>query len=221
MGSLLRKESSQWHDTYRSDVLARRRLATHGKKLERLGVLQSSRDSRILDVGCGEGEMLEILAQRSFDHLYGVDLVSTKDWLQAVSGKPWKYSAASAGHLPFREFSMDWILCAHSLHHLWPIENIATFLSSAKYCLKEKGRLALVDHYDSPQFRLALSLILSPLAELTPLTREMRKQHLEEKENIWGYVRDWRSVKGAIENSGLKTVTFQKGLFFFYWVLQK
>lgn len=218
MSQPVRQETDAWRKTYRSDILAGRRRDTHFKKLERLGVFDLPKDSRILDVCCGEGEMLEMLAEQGFSRLNGLDLPSE---CAGRKTNRWHYVPGSATQLPFQNESLDYILCAHSLHHLWPVKNIEAFLKESCRCLKKGGRLALIDHYDSPQMRLALSLILSPLALLTPWTRLFRRQHLEERENLYGYLNDWSRIRGMMTALPLRPVRDNRGLFFFYWIAEK
>ena len=216
-----RHETEDWHHAYRSDVLSERRVATHGKKLRRLGIYASRRDSKILDVCCGEGEMLDLLFQDGFHALTGVDLAWDEKARRYLSGKPWHYVAGSGAQFPFKKESFDWVLCAHSLHHLWPLENIRFLVQNGYDTLKPGGKLALIDHYDAWQVRLAFRLILSPLALVTEWTRAFRRQHLEEKDQLYGYLKAWPKVEEILLNAGFATVSFKKGLFFFYYVAEK
>lgn len=217
----VRRETDSWQETYRDDVLVRRRVRTHRKKLKRLGLFDSSEDSAILDVCCGEGEMLDMMAQAGFRNLFGVDLAFDSKRAARFASKQWKYIAGSATQIPFGKNKFDWIVCAHSLHHLWPLENIRAFVCQSYEALKPGGRLALIDHYDSIQMRLALGLILSPVALLTPWTKLFRQQHLEEKDLLYGYLNHWPEVRRVIQDSGFAKISFQKGLLFFYCVAQK
>ncbi len=217
----VRKESEEWRQTYRCDLLVKRRQAGHARKLKRLGFLDLPRDVRILDACCGEGEMLDILESHGFRFLSGVDLASDKSFAEQLKTKNWRYAAASAAELPFQPGVFDWILCAHSLHHLAGLENIRRFLEQARGCLKPGGKLVLVDHYDSFQFRLALGALLSPIGCLTPMTRVFREQHIEEKAILYDYLDHWKDLKELMQNAGFENFSLEKGLFFFYAVLTK
>ncbi len=221
MTAPVRKESEEWRQSYRCDLLVNRRRAKHAQKLKRLGFYDLPRDVRILDACCGEGEMLDILEARGFVNISGVDLAYDKSFSEQLKTKKWRYAAASAAELPFQANAFDWILCAHSLHHLAGLENIRRFLAQALMCLKPGGKLVLVDHYDSFQFRLALGTLLSPIGCLTPMTRVFREQHLEEKNILYDYLDHWRDLDKLMRNAGFEKFTMQKGLFFFYAVLKK
>lgn len=221
MTAVVRKETDDWRKSYRSDLLVKRRLSGHERKLRSLGLFDLPRDIALLDVCCGEGEMLDILQREGFSRLTGVDLPQDSELAASLKSKHWRYAAASATELPFSAGTFDWIICAHSLHHLAGLENISRFIKQASEALKPGGRLVLIDHYDSPQFRLALGTLLSPIGLLTPMTAVFREQHLEEKDILYRYLDDWSELKKRIMNSGFKTVSMRYGLFFFYATLLK
>lgn len=217
----VRRESSEWQSIYREDVLVRRRFKTHERKLRKLGLFSEDKNQVILDSCCGAGEMLDLLASHGFSRLYGFDLLYDEKVSRELAKKKWNYAAASGTHLPFCSNAFDWILCAHSLHHLWPLGNVQMFVDDAYRCLKPNGRLALIDHYDSFQLRAALAVLLSPAALITPWTRMFREQHLEEKEVLFDYLRHWRSVPELVAQAQWGPLLYQRDLFFFYFVLQK
>ena len=216
-----RHESSSWHAAYRADALVKRRVATHGQKLKRLGILDLPRTTRILDVCCGEGEMLDMLQGAGFTSVMGLDVAADPQAIQSLSHKPWRYVAGSATQFPFAKDSFDYILCAHSLHHLWPLAQIKALIENARQALKPGGTLALVDHYDSLQLRLALAVLLSPLAKLTNWSRLFREQHLEEKEQLFGYLNEWPQVHAAMIQAGFASAAYRRDLFFFYYTARK
>jgi len=183
--------------------------------------LNQEPQSRVLDVACGEGEMLDLLAARGFRSLVGMDVVFDQVATSRQKEKPWQYIAGAAAALPFRSESFDSILCAHSLHHFGSVENIGLFLGEAFRCLRKGGRLGLIDHFDSIQLRTVMALILSPLGLLTPWTKQFRAQQLEEKEVFDRYLDHWSEVKGLLLNSSFQKISFKQNLFFFYWTAEK
>jgi ubiquinone/menaquinone biosynthesis C-methylase UbiE len=125
--------------------------------------------------------------------------------------------AASATAFPFREGVFDYVLCAHSLHHLGTLSNIEALLGNSYHCLKPGGQLMVIDHHDAPQVRLAFAVLFSPLAGLTRFTRLFRQQHLEEKEFLYEYLDQWPRLESLLRSSRFPAVSFRKGPFFFYW----
>jgi len=215
-----RRESQAWHHVYRSEALTKRRWATHSKKLKRTGILDAAREDRILDICCGEGEMLEMLASQGMKSLIGADLVPGYPGGGSAQRR-WRYVASSAAQLPFKPGTFDWVLCAHSLHHLGGLANIKALMEDAYACLKPGGKLVLIDHYDSIQLRLALAVLCSPLAVVTPYTRAFRQQYLEEKEFMYDYLDHWPQLFDLLGHSKFSAFSLKKGLLFFYYTAQK
>ena len=97
--------------------------------------------SRVLDVGCGRGEFLELLAVRKVDGL-GIDADEamvgevTKKGLQAVAGE-------ANGFLDTHPDEFDGVFAAHLIEHL-PPEAVQRLVRAAAKALKASGRLILV-----------------------------------------------------------------------------
>lgn len=213
--------NSGWYDCYGRASLKNRRLKTHRKKIKRTGILNAPKDARILDVCCGQGEMLDLLRDEGFLNLTGVD-VMPKEQLESLTQHPgWTYLESDATRLPFEKESFDWILCMHALHHLAGPENIEIFLSRAVELLKPGGNLCVVDHFDSPLLRSIFGLIESPLGNLFPWTRSFRVQLREEHADIWGYLNQWPQVKAKVQAERFSGSLYEEKLFFFYFKFRK
>ncbi len=213
MNELPRNESAAWHDVYRSPVMRARRAKTHRRKLAKLGLLALPRDAAVLDVCCGTGEMLDILAQEGFSRLTGVDL----EKMEADQMRPWNFVKGSAGHLPFPDETFDVIYCAHALHHLGSFEVVQDFWTEAFRCLKRGGRLAVVDHYDSIQLRSVFGLWGSFLGKWLPGMRAFHFQLVEEKTYLYRYLNSWKRLNFYLSHNAFQNGNMKKDLFFFYW----
>src|SRR5690349_16445953 len=66
-------ESAGWQSAHYEEPYYARRTAKLPEKLRRLGVLDFPRDARILDACCGRGEALQILRDRGYRNLEGID----------------------------------------------------------------------------------------------------------------------------------------------------
>lgn len=213
MNDCVRRETESWHDAYRSDALKGRRQSGHVKKLARLGIMNLDPQARVLDVCCGEGEVLEILKAKGFKNLYGVDLAQP----EAAQGKaPFSYISGAANQLPFADQSMDCVICTHSLHHLGGVARIAEFLQEARRIVKPQGLIAVIDHYDSPQLRTAFALFRSPLAAITAYGRHFRSQLIEEHDYLYEYLDHWPEVLKLLRSEQNEVLCYEKDLFFFY-----
>lgn len=97
--------------------------------------------SRVLDVGCGRGEFLELLAERGIE---GCGIDSDADMVEAVRKKGLQAAAADA--LPYlRDHSgeFDGVFAAHLIEHL-AAEQVRDLVHGAAGALRPGGRLLLV-----------------------------------------------------------------------------
>jgi SAM-dependent methyltransferase len=80
--------------------------------------LQLRPDTRLLDVGCGSGALIELLASRvAFDRPpVGIDLSSSM--LSLGHSKRVSLVEGSGAQLPFADASFDVVTCAHVIKHL-------------------------------------------------------------------------------------------------------
>jgi len=118
--------------------------------------------ARILDVGCGTGYLLRLLARRCPEaaELAGVDPAPGMIKVAAAPGAPagderLKFSAGVAEQLPYRDGSFDLVVSATSFDH-WSDQ--LTGLRECHRVLVPGGHLVLVDQFSS---WLVPTLILS------------------------------------------------------------
>jgi len=216
----LQEESEQWKQAYRDPQLIARRRRKHATKLNRLGILDWDRNVPTLDLCCGTGEVLRILRDGGFSALHGTD-VTVDDALRSEPGIQTEIS--DSRKLPYADGTFGQILCLHSLHHLGGVDGIAAALKEAYRVLKPEGRLALVDHFDSKQLRLAFWLCRQPwFAWPTSGLRSFRSQLNEEWPYLSVYLDAWPDVRKLVNDESRYSVERdQRGLFFFYWVGKK
>jgi ubiquinone/menaquinone biosynthesis C-methylase UbiE len=213
MNESQRNESAAWHDFYRSEDLRSHRTKTHKQKLAKLGLLSLRRDLSVLDVCCGTGEMLNILAAEGFTRLTGIDLEPLKGELNPS----WEFRLGGADRLPFADASFDVIYCAHALHHLGSFEAIQSFWQEARRCLKPGGRLAVIDHYDSMQLRVVFGAWSSTFGKCLPSMRAFHFQLVEEKPYLYRYLDSWKKLNNFLKQNHFQQISIKKDAFFFYW----
>jgi ubiquinone/menaquinone biosynthesis C-methylase UbiE len=218
-GKLIVNESDDWQSAYRDPQLIGRRARTHRRKMQRLGVFNWPRESKVLDLCCGSGEALRILRAENFQRLYGVDVTVDPD----LAREPWVELKAGDGRsLPYADNTFDNILCMHSLHHLGGVEGVRRTLTEAARILKPGGQFALIDHYNAAQVWLAFwgvrqSWLMWPTSGL----RSFHKQHIEEWPYLSEYIRTYAETRAVIDALGFTPVVDGKGAFFFYWTGRK
>jgi SAM-dependent methyltransferase len=97
--------------------------------------------SGVLDVGCGRGEFLELLAARKVDGL-GID--ADEAMVREVTSKGLRALACEAnGFLDSHPDEFDGIFAAHLIEHL-PPQAVQNLVQAAARALKPNGRLILV-----------------------------------------------------------------------------
>ncbi len=212
-------ESNRWHEAYKDARLVERRASSHERKLERLGVFALPRDSRILDVPCGTGEALRILHEHGFDHVTGSDITVDAD----LRAEPWlRVDEGDACSLPYADGSFDVVMSLHSLHHLGGPVRVGRAFDEWVRVLRPGGKLMLVDHYDSPQLRLAFWGLRKPWATWPSRGLRLFREQLEEEQSyLYDYLDAWPSIPVLLAGLPCDVQVDRRGLFFFYWAATK
>jgi len=94
-----------------------------------------NRDIKILDVGCGNGDMLGLMAVKGFKNLYGCDI---EEGLEFKSVN-FKKVDLNRERVPFEE-KFDLVFCVEVIEHL---ENPFKLIRNLRSCMKEDGILIL------------------------------------------------------------------------------
>ena len=115
--------------------------ASTRKTLQRLSV---GPGARILDVGCGTGELLKAVRQQHRDvFIAGVDL--SQEMLRVAAqkfGAAGSVVHADAHHLPFADAAFDIVTSVSAFHYL---HGPARVLVEARRVLKPQGRIVITD----------------------------------------------------------------------------
>ena len=110
------------------------------------GIIKSAlkvKPESILDLGCGNGNILSRLSENSEAELYGIDLSEKmiEEAEERLNGKA-RLTIGDAEMLPYKEGSFDLVICNASFHH-YP--NPEKALLEIKRVLKPNGTLILGD----------------------------------------------------------------------------
>jgi len=108
-------------------------------RAERFNKHISFAGKKILDIGCGQGDLVKFLATHyKIEHATGIDLSLSSWWgIEASEGENWNVQDGDAEHLPFEDSSFDAIVSVATFEH---IQNIPKALSEIKRVLKPFGR---------------------------------------------------------------------------------
>ena len=165
------------------------------KKVFEYSIKKITIDSKVLDIGCGPGQMEELVTELAVrGEAIGLD-ISNKMLLRAKE----KHGKASfvfgfADNIPFPENYFDIVYCLNSFHH-YP--NQVKALKEMFRVLKKDGHLYLLDATRDGIFRKAWTKMLN--------------MFFEEK-----YVKYYSSkeMRQNIKGVGFKEVTIKKLLYF-------
>jgi SAM-dependent methyltransferase len=108
----------QYADYYRDlNTISRNRLTDlNGPSLRAIRAGIDPAAKNLLDVGCGNGYLLQQLSDRGLE-LYGSDIVDK------ATRKPFRYVQASIDHLPFPDKAFDVVTCCHTLEHIVDLDS--------------------------------------------------------------------------------------------------
>lgn len=212
----LRAETAAWTEAYHSRPLVARRRATYRRKLRRLGLTGLPPGQAVLDIACGSGEFLDLLAAGGARPLVGIDPIRPPGRLGS-----YRRLAADGCHLPFADASFRHVLCTHSLHHFGSFDKVGQLLAEVRRVLAPGGRVYLVDHFGSAYLKLLYRAMAIPCGCFPPALRLLGAQLREEREYLDWWLANWRDLFRAVPRSGLRVARFRRGLFFFYMVCQR
>ena len=81
-----------------------------------------SKDSKIIDIGCGRGYFLKILQERGYTNISGTDLFDELDLGSAT------YYKTDIEHMPFVDGEFEVVICSHTIEHVLDLDMAITEL---------------------------------------------------------------------------------------------
>ena len=140
---------TRWHAAYIQNAYRELENGATRKQLDRLGI--DATDKRVLDVGCGPGNLLVALSDDVPELLIGVDLDMTFlvfgrshiEKLNEPLSKVPNLTCASLPTLPFPDETFDLVTCFLVMPHV-PDDKVA--LTELARVLKPGGTLAISGH---------------------------------------------------------------------------
>lgn len=172
----------------------------HSDKMKKAALACLEQDVRgaLLDVGCGPGLLLAILAERYPElHLAGLDLAPEMVRIaKERMGNRADIRLGDAEYLPWHDASFNYIFCVDSFHH-YP--NAQKALSEFRRVLRPDGRLFLADPTAPAPIRQLLNTLIRPLRMgdvqmydrqgMTTLLEACRFRTIQWQESgSWGFV---------------------------------
>ncbi|WP_303871173.1 class I SAM-dependent methyltransferase [Acetobacterium wieringae] len=111
----------------------------------------------ILDVACGNGRLLQMLAQKARIKAYGIDVSEEMIKTARAANPGMGFLVGSAETTPFEDNQFDLVTVCCAFHHF---TQPAAFMAEADRILKPGGRLIIADPCLPPVLRQLENLIL-------------------------------------------------------------
>jgi len=161
-------------------------------------VVQIPDGGQVLDVACGNGRLLEMLARQHRFSGFGVDLSDkmVKNAARLNPGMAFRQAACDA--LPFENERFDVLTVCAAFHHF---PDVAAFAKEAYRVLKPNGRLYIAEVY----YTRLLRILCNPLIRFSPsgdvkLYAPQEVTHVLESA---GFARDMVRFQGHIQIIGV------------------
>jgi len=178
--------SEQWYFGYTDGrrSLLRENAEEQLSRLRRLGILDLPRHGRVLDLGCGDGNLITTLRNQGFLHVTGLEpdgrlVERSRERAAIVVGR--------GPDLPFGNEEFDVVLCMASIHHLKSADEMWRLQDEVWRILRPGGRFLYVEPAQTLLRRVLTPLLLSPLSGLTQFSRQKRAMVLAE----WPELNAW------------------------------
>lgn len=98
--------------------------------------------AKVLDIGCANGTLLSMLANKREMEGYGLDISSEMVRVASQLHPEFSFQQGTAEELPFENGTMDVITCSASFHHF---PSPARFLQEAYRVLNQDGKLVIAE----------------------------------------------------------------------------
>ena len=145
--------------------------------LKQLEILNKNKDCRILELFCGRGECQELLADRGYPYVFGMDIS------QALIRRAKNYScmqACNSVRLCYKSDTFDIVLVNEGLHHLKGINEITQCFCEIKRVLKNNGLFVFYEPLNTAIRRIAVKIVFSPLGRISQRANILKDMISEE-----------------------------------------
>ncbi|MPM08706.1 Ubiquinone/menaquinone biosynthesis C-methyltransferase UbiE [bioreactor metagenome] len=149
------KKALDYDDTFEGKFTA----AYNRLLLEAVGLQDGD---AVLDVACGNGRLLKMLAGRHAIRGYGIDISENMVAQAKLQNPDMEFTACSCEHLPYPDAVMDAITVSAAYHHF---PHVDIFAREALRVLKPKGKIYIAEVYYPLCYRVLFTPLLPLLKE--------------------------------------------------------
>ncbi len=202
------KNRGKWYDAYydkldRYSGLKHYWNLIHLKKMDFFN--KTLPDSVIVDIGCGNGNMLRTLYAKGYRKLYGFDVK-----IPEVNDKEVHLREGSMLDMPYPEKFADTLICFNVMHHLLNQEQYGLFLDNCKKVLKRDGKLFFVEPQRNFFRKVQDVLTKIPIISNIGPIKGQKIAIEEEKEEIDKFLDV--DIQGLFEDNGFHVVLYKSYL---------
>ena len=162
--SLFTDRANEWAANYAQDGpadVSMKNLRTRQRFALELVEAALPAGARILDAGCGPGEMSSLLMARGYD-VWGIDVAETMiEHARRVTGRPDRFQPGDIEQLPFPDGMFDGVVCLGVIEYL---DSDSAAVRELRRVLKPGGTLVV----STPNAVCPLYRLDTVLARLTP-----------------------------------------------------
>lgn len=197
-----------WRESYgrvRKDLL-RDPESTNRARLRLLGVNALPRDTRLLDVGAGDGNLFRTLRDEGFSQVWGFEY---QPELALLHPDRSRIIVASATDIPHATGLMSAVIVMDVLHHLTQ-EGLPRCIKEIRRVLKSGGVLFVCEPACT-LFRKALTvLLMSPLSNISRFSRDKRDMVEQERQTLEPWLQNEHNVPAQIVPHGFRMEFYKR-----------
>ena len=165
----------------------KKKIRGSAKTLKRMRIECLDKSSRILELFCGRGELLEVLNGRGYNNIFGLDI--SKELFENSKLKA-KIVAGNSLKLSFKSNSFSVVIVNEGLHHLDCFSDIDAQLKEIKKVLMDKSLFVFCEPRNSIFRWIGFKLTFSPLSKFFKRTRALRIIFEEEMQAYTNWIRN-------------------------------
>jgi SAM-dependent methyltransferase len=203
--------SERWRESYsrvRKDLLSDPQ-ATNRQRLSLLGMDSLPRNTRILDVGAGDGNLFTTLRDVGFTEIWGLEY---QPELAVLHPDRNRVVIASATGIPFATGSMPAVIVMDVLHHLTQ-EQLVDAFREIRRVLRTGGALFVCEPANTLFRRILTILLLSPLGRVSRFSRDKRAMVEQERDTLEPWLEEETALPYRISKGGFRLESFHR-----YWL---
>jgi 2-polyprenyl-3-methyl-5-hydroxy-6-metoxy-1,4-benzoquinol methylase len=201
--------TEEWRDSYtrvEKDLL-RNPQATNRHRLGLLGFDALPHDTRILDVGAGDGNLFTTMCDLGYVNVWSLEFQPELALLHPGRGR--RIVIASATHIPFPTASMAAVIVMDVLHHLSQAQLVSA-LRETRRVLKTGGTLFVCEPANT-LFRRALTILLmSPLSRVSQFSRDKRTMVEQERGTLEPWLESEQAFPSRMQSGGFRPELFKR-----------